>query len=107
MRAEPTALAWIADDVSETAQWHAAQLRRLARHLGYALVWPGASLVPLPDLVRDADVDAVLTPSPEHMDALTLNAVMALADVETVSPRLSFAKWPEIKHRKGFGCSVF
>ncbi|AHH22122.1 hypothetical protein NONO_c73660 [Nocardia nova SH22a] len=107
MRARPTALGWIADEVSEAPEWDAAQLQRLARHLGYTLVWPGVSLLPLPDLVRDADVDAVLTPSTEHLDALTLNAVMALADVETVRPRLSFAKWPDITHREGIGCSVF
>jgi hypothetical protein len=107
MRAKPTALAWISDEVSESPEWDAAQLGRLARHLGYALVWPDASLVPLPDLVRDADVDAVLTPSTEHLDALTLNAVMGLADVETVMPRLSFARWPDTKQRKGFGCSGF
>ncbi|OBA62175.1 hypothetical protein A5780_19135 [Nocardia sp. 852002-20019_SCH5090214] len=107
MRARPTALGWIADEVSEAPEWDAAQLQRLARHLGYAMVWPAASLLALPDLVREADVDAVLTPSTEHIDALTLNAVMAVADVETVLPRLSFAKWPDFNLRKGLGCSIF
>ncbi len=104
MRARPTALAWISD-ASPSPGWDAARLRRLARHLGYALIWPEASLVPLPDLVRDADVDAVLTPSTDHLDALTLNAVMGLVDVETVLPRLSFARWTDAKIRKGPGCS--
>ncbi|MGW5520029.1 hypothetical protein [Nocardia africana] len=107
MRVKPTALGWISDEVSDSPEWDAAQLQRLARHLGYILVWPEVSLVPLPDLVRDADVDAVLTPSTNHIDALTLNAVMYLADVETVLPRFSFARWPDVKVRKGPGCSGF
>lgn len=105
MRRQPTALAWISDEASEAPELDAARLRILARRLGYTLIWPDASLVPLPDLVRDADVDAVLTPSTDHLDALTLNAVMCLADVETVLPRLSFAKWTDAKIRKGPGCS--
>lgn len=107
MRTKPTALAWISDEVTESVELDAARLRRLARQLGYTLIWPEPSLVPLPDLVRDADVDAVLIPSTDHLDALTLNAVMYLADVETVLPRFSFARWPDVKVRKGPGCSGF
>lgn len=45
------------------------------------------------DQVRTADVDAVVMPSPNHLGPLELNRVMGVADVETVLPRLSFARW--------------
>lgn len=94
MRAVPTALAWIDPEVSTAPGWDAAQVRRLARHLGYTLTWPSAGrTVPLIDQIRTADVDAVVLPTPAHLDALTLNHVMNLVDVETACPRLSFARW--------------
>lgn len=94
MRFRPTALAWIDPDVTVAPDWDRAQVQRLARHLGYALIWPASSLLPLPDQVRAADVDAVIAPSASHLDPLTLNSLMGLADVEAVLPRLSFARWP-------------
>jgi hypothetical protein len=94
MRAWPTALGWVDPAVTVAPQWDTAQVRRLARHLGYALVWPpDVMLVPLVDQVRSADVDAVITPSPGHLDAIQLHAVMCVADVETATPRMSFARW--------------
>ncbi|MBF4997029.1 hypothetical protein IRT45_07670 [Nocardia sp. BSTN01] len=72
-----------------------AQVRRLARHLGYALVWPPeTSRIPLPDQAREARAEAVIIPSTDHVGILTLHAVMCVADVETVTPRLSFSRWP-------------
>lgn len=63
MRPRPTALGWIDPVVTGMPEWDAAQVRRLARRLGYALVWPpDITLVPLVDQVRGADVDAVITP---------------------------------------------
>lgn len=95
MRPNPTALGVI-DQESSAEQWHRAQIQRLARHLGYALIWPPEdSLLTLVDQVRQADVDAVIVPSTDHMDALTLNAVMSVAPVESVCPRLSFARWAD------------
>ncbi|WP_307719357.1 hypothetical protein [Nocardia mexicana] len=80
--------------MSSSLEWDAAQVRRLARRLGYVLVWPpDVSLIPLIDRVRAADVDAVITPALSHLDVVALHAVMAVADVETVSPRMSFARW--------------
>ncbi|MEV5652938.1 hypothetical protein AB0L57_32205 [Nocardia sp. NPDC052254] len=71
-----------------------AQVRRLARRLGYLLVWsPETSRIPLVDQVRGSGADALLTPSTQHLDVLTLHAVMMIADVETVDPRMSFARW--------------
>lgn len=97
MRYRPTALGWIDHEVSMAPGWDRAQVQRLARHLGYALIWPPIeSVVPLVDQVRAADVDVVITPSPDHLDAIMLNAVMSVTTVETVCPRLTFARWAEL-----------
>lgn len=93
MRSHPTALGWVDTNVSAAYEWDCAQIVRLARHLGYALIWPEASLLPLVDLVRAADVDALIVPSPAHLHPVELNAVMGIAAVETVLPRMSFARW--------------
>ncbi|PPJ24206.1 hypothetical protein C5E45_28270 [Nocardia nova] len=88
------ALGWVHPE-SAALDWDIAQVRRLARHLGYRLVWPPeTSRIPLADQARTAGADAVITPSTEHLGILTLHAVMGVADVETVTPRLSFARWP-------------
>ncbi|WP_280472410.1 hypothetical protein [Nocardia cyriacigeorgica] len=94
MRARPTALAWINPDVSVAFDVEAIQVRSLARRLGYVLVWPDErAVLSLMEQVRWADVDAVITPAPNHFDLLTLHNLMMLADVETVWPRISFARW--------------
>lgn len=94
MRNRPTALGYVDPDVSTSLAWDRAQVQRLARHLGYLVVWPEvSSMLPLFDQVRSADVDAVVMPGPEHLGLLELNRVMDVADVETVLPRLSFARW--------------
>lgn len=93
MRFRPTAFAWIDLEVSTAPAWDRAQVQRLARSLGFVLLWPEPSLIPLADQVAEADVDALITPSPAHLSALTLNALMRFTDVETVSPRLSFERW--------------
>lgn len=103
MRFRPTALGWIDLDVSVAPNWDRAQMQRLARHLGYILIWPEASLTPLPDQVRTADVDAVIVPSPAHLHPVTLNALMNHADVETVLPRMSFARWALTRPNGRFG----
>lgn len=90
----PVALGWVHPE-SASIEWDQAQARRLARALGYRLIWPPvASHIPLVDQVRQADADAVITPSTDHLGILTLHSVMTIADVETVTPRLSFARWP-------------
>ncbi|WP_433567308.1 hypothetical protein ACQP1O_20200 [Nocardia sp. CA-151230] len=76
------------------AQWDRAQVARLARRLGYKLIWPqDLSPLNLIDQIRAADVDAVLVPSPSDLDALTLDQLMHLCDVEVVEPRESFARY--------------
>lgn len=57
-------------------------------------------MIPLVDQVRQLDVDAVIVPSLEHLDVLTLNSVMAVAPVESVCPRLSFARWADIQPKR-------
>ncbi|NKY49590.1 hypothetical protein HGA08_05100 [Nocardia vermiculata] len=89
----PVALGWVHPE-SEALDWEVAQVRRLARHLGYRLVWPReSSRIPLADQARAAGAEAVITPGTAHIGILTLHAVMCVADVETVTPRLSFARW--------------
>ncbi|MEV5646682.1 hypothetical protein AB0L57_00395 [Nocardia sp. NPDC052254] len=88
------ALGWVHPE-SPALEWDMAQVRRLARHLGYTLVWsPETSRIPLADQARAAGADAVITPSTDHIGILSLHAVMWVADVETVTPRLSFSRWP-------------
>ncbi|MEV6769821.1 hypothetical protein AB0N05_14455 [Nocardia sp. NPDC051030] len=93
MRYRPTALGWIDYDISTAPEWDSAQVRRLARSLGYALVWPpDNTAVGVIDTTRTADVDAVITPAPTHLDAPTLDRMKHLADIETVCPRMSFTR---------------
>jgi len=97
MRDRPTALAWIDPDISEALDWDRAKVRRLARALGYELVWPSEdSVIPVVDQVCAADVDAVITPSPDHLGVIALNALMHVVSVETACPRISFARWTEM-----------
>lgn len=88
------AFGWIDYDISRAPEWDRAQIHRLARHLGYRLVWSdGRSVLRVADQARNAAADVVIVPAPDHLGPLELNAVMNVADVETVSPRLSFARW--------------
>lgn len=94
MRYRPTALGYVDPGISTSMAWDRAQVQRLARHLGYLVVWSEfSSVLPLFDQVRAAGVDAVVVPGPDHLGPLELNRVMDIADVETVLPRLSFARW--------------
>lgn len=65
----------------------------------------GELVAAVTDQVRTADVDAVIVPSASHLDPLTLNSLMGLADVEAVLPRLSFARWP--MQQSGGGVSTW
>jgi hypothetical protein len=95
---EPTALGWVDEDTSTAPDWHRAQVRRLAQRLGYRLVWPDpASVLHIADQVRNTAADAVIMPAPDHLDPIALARVMDVADVETVSPRLSYARWTPAK----------
>ncbi|WP_280249455.1 hypothetical protein [Nocardia abscessus] len=88
------ALGWI-DPLSPTPEWDSAQVRRLARRLGYALRWADAGpVLGLAEQVESSGADVVLLPSSAHVDAVTLDRVMAVADVECAAPRASFGRWP-------------
>lgn len=97
MRFRPTALGWVEPEVSDALMWDRAQVQCLARSLGYVIIWPEPSLIPLADQVRAADVDAVITPSPQHLSPLALNGVLYSAEIETISPRMSFGRWSLIR----------
>ncbi|MFI5720684.1 hypothetical protein [Nocardia sp. NPDC051750] len=80
--------------MSTSPDWDQAQVSRFARHLGYRVVWPDErSVLPVAVQARNAGADVVILPAPNHLDPLELNRVMDVADVETVLPRLSFARW--------------
>ncbi|BCK56863.1 hypothetical protein NWFMUON74_46350 [Nocardia wallacei] len=86
MRAYPTAFAWIDPVIGDWSDLEIVRVRRLARQLGFRLYWPAPSALPLVDQVRYADVDAVIVPSPTHLDVVQLHALMCITDVETACP---------------------
>ncbi|MFX0579196.1 hypothetical protein [Nocardia nepalensis] len=91
-----SALGWI-DPSSPTPEWDAARMRRLARRLGYVLLWADAgSVLGLVEQAVAYGVDVVLLTSSAHVDAQTLNRLIAVADVECAAPRESFARWSAI-----------
>ncbi|MGV9836615.1 hypothetical protein ACWDUL_20840 [Nocardia niigatensis] len=93
MRHEPTALAYINDEVTVSPKWEVAQCQRLARQLGYQLIWPTEDhALGLADRIREIDVDAVIVPSSLHLDDTTLDRLMDSCDVEAVQPRTSYAR---------------
>lgn len=87
------ALGWI-DPCSPTPEWDAAQVRRLARRLGYPLQFADpTSVLGLVEQVESSGAEVVLLPSSAHVDALTLDRLMSIADVECATPRASFGRW--------------
>jgi hypothetical protein len=90
------ALGWI-DPTSPTPEWDLAQVRRLARRLGYELCLadPGSELG-LVGQAESSGVEVVLLPSSAHVDAVVLDRLMAIADVECATPRASFGRWAPV-----------
>ncbi|MEU4841787.1 hypothetical protein [Nocardia testacea] len=92
------ALGWIDYDISRAPESDRDLIRRLADQLGYRIVWPyERSLLRATDQARNAGADLVVLPTPDHLSPLELNAVMDVADVEIVAPRLSFARWSYVQ----------
>ncbi|WP_327148472.1 hypothetical protein [Nocardia sp. NBC_01329] len=90
----PVAFGWVDDDVSSAPGWDRARVSRFARRLGYRVMWPDErSVLSVAEQTRNAGAEVVVLPSPEHLGPVELNRVMDVADVETLSPRLSFARW--------------
>jgi hypothetical protein len=97
----PIAFGWVDDDVSTSPGWDRAQVSRLARRLGYRIVWSDEnSVLSVAEQARNSDAEVVILPSPEHLGPVELNRVMDIADVETVLPRLSFARWSTEGNRR-------
>lgn len=93
MRILPTALGWMNPEISVAPERDAALVQRLAQRLGYVLIWARTdSLLPLVEQVRAADVDVVIAPTPDHLDALVLSAITTQTDVEVADPRISFPR---------------
>jgi len=91
MRTRPTAFGWINLEVSVAPHWDRAQVQRLARHLGYLIVWASEdSVIPLVDQVRAADVDVVVIPGYSDVlpDTADTSAVFA-ADITLAVPLVS------------------
>ncbi|WP_040837137.1 hypothetical protein [Nocardia brevicatena] len=92
------AFGWIDYNISRAPESDRDRIHRLADQLGYRLVWPcERSVLRVVDQVRNAGADLVILPAPDHLSTLELNAVMDIADVETVVPRLSFARRPSVQ----------
>ncbi|MGV9924500.1 hypothetical protein [Nocardia rhamnosiphila] len=92
------AFGWIDYDISRAPESDRNRVRRLADQLGYHLVWPcERSVLRMFDQVRNAGADLLILPAPYHLSPPELNAVMDIADVETVVPRLSFARWASVQ----------
>ncbi|NQE71857.1 hypothetical protein NG2371_06336 [Nocardia gamkensis] len=90
------ALGWI-DPYSPTPEWDTAQVRRSARRLGYPLRFadPTSVLGPVEQL-ESSGAEVVLLASSAHVDAVTLDRLMSVADVECATPRASFGRWPAL-----------
>ncbi len=99
---KPTALGYLRADVSGTRQqWDETQIRSLAKRLGYDL----AKIVVFTDTterpayrlrvcVSRVGAEAVFAPSLEHFTDCRVPAeVVAVADVVTVTPEATFARW--------------
>ncbi|MDR7172340.1 hypothetical protein J2W56_006101 [Nocardia kruczakiae] len=90
------ALGWV-DPASPTTEWDTAQVRRLARWLGYPLRWADpTSVLGVVEQVGSLGAEVVLLASSAHVDAVTLDRLMSVADVECASPRASFGRWPAL-----------
>lgn len=90
----PMALGWIDSRMSSGVELDRARVQRLARQLGYRIVWlPEMALPGVLGRAHCAEIQAVITPAPAHLDVFSLNQLMHLVDVETVEPRTSFSRW--------------
>ncbi|NKY50180.1 hypothetical protein [Nocardia vermiculata] len=91
--AQPRALGWVDADRSPDIEQDRAAVARLARRLGYGLVWPDEiSALPVSAQLPSIGADTVLMPSLDHLDVAELRRVLEIADVETASPRRSLPR---------------
>ncbi|WP_040832882.1 hypothetical protein [Nocardia brevicatena] len=98
---KPKALGYLRKDKSGIhQQWDEAQMRALAQRFGYSLaktiVFGEFTEDPVGELVsavQRAGADAVFVPSLEHLDGIAPRSLVAVADVITVSPQHTYARW--------------
>ncbi|WP_405493090.1 hypothetical protein [Nocardia sp. NBC_00511] len=101
MRSQPTAIGYLRSDVSGIRQtWDEAQIRSMARRLGYSLtktvVFSERVATPVDRLINvvlRTDVDAVLTPSLEHLGSTPPAPLIQVVDLITVDPHATYARW--------------
>ncbi|WP_433732519.1 hypothetical protein ACQP0C_09500 [Nocardia sp. CA-129566] len=94
MRQRPTAIGYLRTDVSGVSQaWDEIQIRSRAMRLGYELaktVTFGAHtdspLSRLLNVVRQMDVDAVITPNLEHLGGNVPAELVRMCEINTVTP---------------------
>ncbi|MBL1077019.1 hypothetical protein JK358_21715 [Nocardia sp. 2] len=109
MRPQPAAIGFLRHDVSGAQQqWDQAQIQQLAQRLGYdlckTLVFGPETDRPL-QRVRTAvsrlAAEAVITPSLDHFGGRVPDDLVRVADVITVSPENTYARWllPPIENR--------
>ncbi|MEU2037715.1 hypothetical protein [Nocardia niwae] len=55
-----------------------------------------ASVLGLVEQVESSGAEVVLLPSSAHVDTVTLDRLMSVADVECSAPRASFGRWPAL-----------
>lgn len=98
----PGALGYLRDDVSGSRRrWDERRIRALAERLGYdlrriAVFGPHTDrpVYRLRVLVANLGVDAVIVPSLEHFEGGEVpGELVRRADVITVSPEETFARW--------------
>ncbi|MCU1648372.1 MAG: hypothetical protein JWN03_8647 [Nocardia sp.] len=97
----PTAIGYLRSDISRSRPpWDEIQIRSLARRLGYALAktivfgaYTDDPTQRVIDVVRAIDADAVVIPGIDHFDGYLPPELIAVADVITVSPEQTFARW--------------
>ncbi|MBF6169911.1 hypothetical protein [Nocardia blacklockiae] len=106
------ALGYLRTDISrQRQQWDEAQIRSLARRLGYNLcktiAFSHRTDDPLGQLARAVAglrAEAVLVPSADHFDCGTIpEELIRITDVITITPQHTYARWPtgELPHAGG------
>lgn len=97
------ALGYLRKDVSRQQQrWDEAQIRSLAKRLGYNLCKTivssertDAPIQLLMAVVAQLDAEAVIVPGADHFDDRTVPAeLVEITDVITVKPEHTYARWP-------------
>ncbi|MEU1426457.1 hypothetical protein ABZ412_05195 [Nocardia sp. NPDC005746] len=101
MRPQPSAIGYLRHDVSGAQQqWDEAQIQHLARRLGYDLCKTvvfgpetDRPLVRVRTLVSRMEADAVIIPSLAHFGGHIPDDIVQVADIITVSPENTYARW--------------